>query len=118
MSTSIGTRIFTKLFGEKVGQDDSGNKYYRCDYGSKTKERRWVIYLDEADGSAVPPNWQGWLTHTLKLPPTQDPPVIRDWMIGHTPNLSGTPQAYHPSSSIPAGHNEVSRGNYEPWEPN
>ena len=118
MSTSIGTRIFTKLFGEKVGQDDSGNKYYRCDYGSKIKERRWVIYLDEADGSAVPPNWQGWLTHTLKLPPTQDPPVIRDWMIRHKSNLSGTHQAYNPSSSTPTGHDEVSRGTYEPWEPN
>tara|TARA_Y100000588_G_scaffold377762_1_gene457321 strand:+ start:1028 stop:1450 length:423 start_codon:yes stop_codon:yes gene_type:complete len=117
MSTSIGTRIFTKLFGEEVGQDDWGNKYYRHNYGSKAKEKRWVIYFDEPDGSAVPPNWQGWLTHTSKLPPTEDPPIVWDWMIEHKPNTSGTPQAYRPPGSSLTGHSEISRGSYEPWEP-
>ena len=118
MSASIGTKIFTRLFGEEVGQDDLGNKYYRRRHGPQTKEKRWVIFVNEPDGSAVPPNWQGWLTHTSELPPTEDPPVVRDWMIEHQPNTSGTSRAYRPPGSNQAGYDEVSRGYYEPWKPN
>ena len=59
MPTHFATRIFTKFFGEEIGSDELGNKYYRRDYGPRTKEKRWVIYRDKPDGSAVPPEWQG-----------------------------------------------------------
>ena len=117
MPTPLATRIFTKIFGEPVGQDKLGNRYFRRNYGSKLREKRWVIYHGEPDGSGVTPEWQGWLTHTSKLPPTQDPPVVRKWMIEHKPNASGTPQAYKPPGSSLKGHSEISDGGYDPWIP-
>jgi hypothetical protein len=33
------------------------------------KERRWVVYEGEVDGSRVPPEWHAWLHHTVAVPP-------------------------------------------------
>lgn len=116
MRTPFATRLFTKIFGEEVGTDELGNRYYRRKYGLTTREKRWVIYYDEPDGSAIPPEWQGWLTHCSETPP-EEQPILKDWMIGHRPNPTGTNQAYNPSGTLLSGHTEISRGNYEPWTP-
>ena len=49
---TIGTRINTILFGNFVGQDEFGNKYYE-----NRKGKRWVIYADEIDASKIPVEW-------------------------------------------------------------
>ena len=116
MPTHLATRLFTKFFGEEIGSDELGNKYYRRDYGPRTREKRWVIYRDKPDGSAVPPEWQGWLTHTSKIPPNEQP-ILKDWMVEHRPNQTGTNQAYKPLGTTFSGHTEISRGHYEPWTP-
>ena len=55
------TLLITKLFGKKAGEDHLGNKYfYRL--VKNNKEKRWVIYKGEPDGSSVPSHWQAWLT--------------------------------------------------------
>src|SRR3712207_9126658 len=57
---TVATRFFTWRFGEFVGEDEFGNRYYRHTQANKIDpnvgaERRWVIYNGEAEASRVPP---------------------------------------------------------------
>ncbi len=60
---TFGTQVWTALYGELVGEDEFGNRYYRTKGGkidpSLGFERRWVIYRDYAEASAIPPSWHG-----------------------------------------------------------
>ena len=55
----------TWLRGELVGADSYGNRYYRERNGRPlrrgggrfSREKRWVIYYGEPEGSKVPPEW-------------------------------------------------------------
>ena len=51
---TFGTMLFTARNGQKVGEDELGNTYYRADV-PPLGERRWVIYKGEADASKIPP---------------------------------------------------------------
>ncbi|HVB15578.1 MAG TPA: NADH:ubiquinone oxidoreductase subunit NDUFA12 [Stellaceae bacterium] len=124
MGTTFGTRLLTWLRGERVGADAYGNTYYRLrgdkptgrGGGRASRERRWVIYQGEPDGSKVPSEWHGWLHHMV-----DEVPVPRQkyaWEKDHQPNLTGTPQAYHPTGSVlRGGHRAHATGDYEPWSP-
>ena len=71
---TFGTQLWTWRFGELVGQDEQGNRYYRTSGGKIDPtlgfERRWVIYNGYAEASRIPPSWHGWIHHTVDLPPT------------------------------------------------
>ena len=73
---TFGTQLWTWLYGEFVGQDEFGNRYYRTRGGKIDPtlgfERRWVIYNGVAEASTVPPSWHGWLHHTVDVPPTEE----------------------------------------------
>src|SRR5262249_17007120 len=73
---TFGTLLWTSLYGEPVGEDEFGNRYYRTRGGKIDPtlgyERRWVIYNGTAEASIVPPSWHGWLHHTVDTPPTQE----------------------------------------------
>lgn len=112
-SQTLGTELFTRRHGERVGEDDQGNVYYQ----TKDKVRRWVIFNGEAEASRVSPDWHGWLHHTWDEPPTDAPLVHRDWEKPHQENLTGTPLAYAPSGSI-RRVTPASRSDYEAWTPN
>ena len=75
-SQTLGTQVWTRLYGEFVGEDEFGNRYYRTKGGKIDPalgfDRRWVIYKGIAEPSTVPPSWHGWLHHTVDVPPTQD----------------------------------------------
>lgn len=121
---TIGTRLFTWLWGEEVGRDSSGNRYYRHKRGGKTmegslqKERRWVIYAGEDEASRVPPEWHGWLHHTVIEVPRADGASRYPWMKDHLPNLTGTDQAYlPPGHTLRGGKRDRATGDYEPWTP-
>ena len=47
-SQTFGTQLWTWLYGEAVGEDEFGNRYYRTRGGKIDPalgfERRWVIY--------------------------------------------------------------------------
>src|SRR6185295_12231872 len=94
---SFGTRVHTWLFGEYVGADQFGNRYYidKRTKGQK-RERRWVMYNGEVEASRVPPEWHAWLHHIVAEPPPPGPPARRPWQKEHVPNLTGTPLAYRP----------------------
>ena len=109
-----GTWFFTWRKGERVGEDEFGNVYYR----ERKGKRRWVIYNGVVEATSVPPEWHGWLHHTLDTPPGEaDAPALR-WIRPHRPNLTGTAGAYRPKGSIltPATRPRVS-GDYDAWSP-
>ncbi len=109
-----GTLLTTWLYGTPVGDDHFGNRYYQSGDG----KRRWVIYAGTVEGSRVPPEWHGWLHHTFAKPPTEDPPRVPSWQKEHVPNLSGTPEAWHPEGSLWGdGKRAPATGDYEAWRP-
>jgi len=108
---TIGTRIFTWRHGVPVGEDDLGNKYYENKDGS----RRWVIYNGPIEGSRVPAAWHGWLHHTFDNRPGNNPLPVQSWEKPSLPNMTGTPQAYHPKGSLTTGG--AVRSDYEAWQP-
>ncbi|MFQ5626762.1 MAG: NADH:ubiquinone oxidoreductase subunit NDUFA12 [Methyloligellaceae bacterium] len=111
---TYGTRLHTWRKGVLVGKDEFGNRYYRERKGAK----RWVIYSDLAEASKVPPDWHGWLHHTVDEPPTEESYSPRHWQTSHQPNMTGTPRAYRPrGSTLVSGDRPPATGDYEPWKP-
>ena len=119
---TFGTQLWTWRFGELVGEDEQGNRYYRTK-GRKIDptlgfERRWVIYNGLAEASRVPPSWHGWLHHTVDEPPTDSPYTPREWEKPHLPNMTGTAAAYRPSgSTLASGRRPKATGDYQAWTP-
>ncbi len=116
---TIGTRIYTWLYGELVGTDAFGNRYYRSKkqprYG---RERRWVVYKGEVEASKVPAEWHAWLHHLSPSPLTDGIAKRRPWQKDHVPNLTGTPFAYRPAGhQLRGGQRARATGDYEPWTP-
>jgi len=119
---TFGTQVWTSLYGEFVGEDEFGNRYYRTKRGKIDPnlgfERRWVIYNGVAEASTVPPSWHGWLHHTVDVPPTQDPVTPRPWWKPHRANLTGTPGAHRPTgSTLAQGRRPKATGDYKAWKP-
>ena len=118
---SLGTRLFTWLRGAFVDTDAYGNRYYRAKSGARRtdgRERRWVVYQGEPDGSKVPPEWHAWLHHTAAEPPKDGGRPKAPWQTAHVPNLTGTAQAYRPPGHVArGGQRESATGDYEPWRP-
>jgi len=113
-NATVGTWLMTWFSGQFVGQDKFGNRYYQ----SKGGVRRWVIYNGTVEASRVPADWHGWLHHTLRQPPTIDPPTVRPWEKDHLPNMTGTPGALRPQGSLAGkGVRPKATGDYEAWTP-
>lgn len=111
---TIGTALYTKREGQKVGEDEQGNVYYQTADGA----RRWVIFNGESEASRVSPDWHGWLHHTFDQPPSIEPPVVKQWEKPHQPNLTGTSGAYLPPGSVEATATRPrATGDYEAWQP-
>jgi len=119
---TFGTQLWTWRFGELVGVDEQGNRYFRTK-GRKIDptlgfERRWVVYNGLAEASRVPPSWHGWLHHTVDVAPTEETYAPREWEKPHVPNMTGTPAAYRPSgSTLASGRRPKATGDYQPWTP-
>lgn len=118
---SIGTRLLTWLRGQFVGEDEYGNRYYRDprpDPRNNGRERRWVIYAGDAEGSKVPSVWHAWLHHTTDKVPDAAALARRSWQKPHMPNMTGTEMAYRPPGSLLRGARRAhATGDYEPWRP-
>jgi NADH:ubiquinone oxidoreductase subunit len=114
--------LWTWRFGELVGTDEQGNRYYRTRGGKIDPalhfERRWVIYNGYTEASRVPPAWHGWMHHLVDVPPSEEKYTPREWEKPHVPNMTGTPQAYRPSgSTMASGRRPKATGDYQPWIP-
>ena len=93
---TLGTQWWTWLYGEFVGEDEFGNRYYRTKGGKIDPtlgfERRWVIYNGIAEASSIPPSWHGWMHHTVDVPPTEDKVVPHPWWKPHRPKSHRHPR--------------------------
>ncbi|WP_234052044.1 MULTISPECIES: NADH:ubiquinone oxidoreductase subunit NDUFA12 [unclassified Xanthobacter] len=119
---TVGTWLWTKRYGEFVGKDEFGNRYYRTKGGVVDPtlgfERRWVIYPGYAEASSIPPGWWGWIHHRVDTPPSQETYTPHEWQKEHSANLTGTPAAYHPKGSVLAtGPRPAVTGDYKAWAP-
>ena len=111
----VGTALWTRRFGNEVGQDEAGNIYYQ---DKKRPWRRWVIYKGSNDGSRVPPDWQLWLRGTIDDLPEKALPPVRKFQTKPTGNLTGTMEAFRPDGALGSGRiRPASTGDYEPWIP-
>ena len=121
-SQTFGTQLWTKLYGEFVGEDEFGNRYYRTKGGKIDPhlgfQRRWVIYNGYTEASTVPPSWHGWLHHTVDEPPTEEKYKARSWQKPHRANLTGSPAASRPTgSTLAQGRRPKATGDYRAWSP-
>jgi len=115
---SWGTSITTRRHGKKVGQDEAGNVYYEGGIDSEGRTRRWVIYRDYSEASAIPPGWHGWIHHRVDAAPPSDEYRPREWQKPHQPNLTGSPAAYRPKGSVLTNqHRPQVTGDYDAWTP-
>ncbi len=124
MAINFGTWLFTRFRGEEVGRDQFGNVYFRekgakpRKEGSLRRERRWVIYKDEVEASAVPPEWHAWLHHWSDETPPAEGVKHRTWEKPHVPNRTGTELAYRPPGhTLKGGERAPTGGDYEAWTP-
>ncbi len=97
---TLGTWLFTKMRGERVGTDAEGNLYYqdkRVIAGRRRK--RWVMYNGVVEASRVPPEWDGWLHYTTDVVPPAGGAPRKTWQKDHhrhRPCLSSAgPHARH-----------------------
>ncbi len=116
MGATVGTRFMTWWKGERVGEDEFGNVYYRSRKGD---DRRWVIYADRPEASAVPPDWHAWLHKTVEHPPVgEHAPPQPSFHKDHEPNLTGSAAAYRPTGSMSGdGKRASATGDYTAWSP-
>jgi NADH:ubiquinone oxidoreductase subunit len=119
---TLGTLLWTWRFGELVGTDEFGNRYYRTRGGKIDPavgfERRWVLYNGYTESSTIPPSWYAWMHHIVDVPPTEETYTPREWEKPHRPNLTGTPRAYRPpGSTLASGRRGEATGDYKPWTP-
>ena len=126
----LGTHLFTRRHGLKVGEDEGGNVYYRergpkggpkgGSEGDWRTERRWVVYAaqGEIEASAVAPGWNAWLHKNREKAPSEEPLQEKFWEKQHVPNLSGTAAAYvPPGHERRGGKRDSATGDYEAWRP-
>jgi NADH:ubiquinone oxidoreductase subunit len=108
-----GARLHAWRKGRKVGEDQFGNAYYEFADG-----RRWVLYNGDAEASAIPPGWHGWMHYRTDTPPSKEDYKPREWEAAHRANPTGTAGAYFPKGSLanPADRPRVT-GDYEAWRP-
>src|SRR4051812_4533356 len=103
---TFGTQLWTFRYGELVGEDEFGNRYYRTKGGKIDPalgfERRWVIYRDYAEASMIGPAWHGWMHHIVDTPPTEEryKPGVGENPPPPTP--PGPPPPHRPPGSTPA----------------
>ncbi len=117
----LGTWLFTRWRGVRVGEDQLGNVYYRRPVsGDWRDERRWVIYASrgELEASSVPAGWNAWLHKNGEKAPSEQPLEERFWEKPHAANPSGTPWAYlPPGHESRGGRRDKATGDYEAWRP-
>lgn len=117
--SNISILLHTALKGSYVGTDQNGNRYYRAKARKGTKrERRWVIYYNQAEASMVPAEWHGWLHHQTNTLPADMGRFRKKWQKPHKPNMTGTSETYlPPGHTLRGGKREAATGDYQAWVP-
>jgi NADH:ubiquinone oxidoreductase subunit len=111
-------RLYTLICGKHVGTDHYGNNYYESKLPARFfgRPNRWVRYNGQAEASKVPAGWFNWLHFQSNQPPITNKRF--KWEREHTPNLTGTKNAYLPVGAKAGKYkrNPIS-ADYEAWRP-
>jgi NADH:ubiquinone oxidoreductase subunit len=105
---------------KKIGTDHWGNSYFEAAARKGyTRPRRWVLYKGDAEATKIPPEWHGWIHFQTNIVPSDTHPSYRRiWQTPHTPNQTGTANAYRPDGHLLAkGKRAKATGDYEAWTP-
>ena len=87
---TFGTFLKTLFYGNYVGKDEFGNKYYKS-----RKNERWVIYSSDIEATNITSDWFLWIHHTTdKIPLEKDKKY--SWQKKHLKNQTGTENSYKP----------------------
>ena len=116
---SFGTNLYTWFYGNLVGKDEFQNKYYSNSKNfSDLDAKRWVIFNGEIEASKIPSYWHAWLHKTIDKPPLNYKHKY-DWQKDHKQNMTGTENAYYPSSYplSKSYKSDVIKKEYESWSP-
>ena len=106
---TLGTMIYTFIFGKLKGIDELGNKYYE----SKSK-KRWVIYKNEIDSSKISNDWYLWIHFMTNIHPGKEKNNnYYFWQKKRLSNLTGTDKAYRPNKIL---DNKNIKKKYESWK--
>jgi len=114
---NIGTWLFTRFRGRRVGVDSTGNIYFEERKPRPgLRGRRWVLYRGGVEATKVPPEWDAWLRYTTDSPLPET--ARRSWQKPHQPNPTGTAASYRPPGhDYEGGQRARATGDYEAWTP-
>ena len=107
--SSLISKIFIKFSCQKVGSDEFGNEYYQNKQG-----KRFVVYNGIAEPSKIPSEWFVWIHYSSNVVPLGINTRKASWQKIHTPNLTGTKNAYSPKDSASSKTSSI----YKSWDPN
>ena len=88
---TIGTFLKTLFFGEFVGTDEFGNRYYK-----NKKDERWVVYSGNVEATKITSDWYLWMHHTVDKIPIQNEKK-HYWQKKHSENKTGSHESYKPT---------------------
>lgn len=117
---SFFTVLKTWMHGDRVGEDQYGNRYFRRrgPAGRWREEERWVVFAQSSEPTEVPPGWVGWLHKRIELPPSEQQLPAPSWEKERLPIMTGTDHAYRPQGALQrGGHRAPATGDYEAWTP-
>ena len=106
---TIGTKIYTKFFGNFVGTDEYGNNYFKSSNGTK----RWVNYKGVCDASNISPAWHSWIHKTTDKVPSFEKDNLSMSYSDDTYTKINKNGKYHPNNF----KNHSIFNDYESWKP-
>lgn len=113
---NLATKLLTWAYGDFVGEDEFGNRYYQHKKADKNgKKRRWVNYAGAPEGSKIPAGWHAWIHYSTSVPPKTQKKHF--WEKSHLHNLTGTSKAYYPQELNQKTNKKSPELSYEPWNP-
>ena len=104
---TLGTFFKTLFFGNLVGKDEYGNKYYK-----NKKNERWVIYANKIEPTQITSKWYLWMHHTTDKIPDKEENKKYSWQKEHLENRTGTKNSYRP---IKIRKNSIKK-KYDTWK--
>ena len=103
---TFGTFLQTLVYGNMVGKDHYGNKYYQ-----NKKNERWVVYSKNIEATQITSEWYLWMHHTIdKIPDGRDKKF--SWQKKHLENQTGSINSYKP---VKIRKDEIKK-KYETWK--
>jgi NADH:ubiquinone oxidoreductase subunit len=118
---TFGTQLWTALYGEFVGEDEFGNRYYPHQGPQDRSDARLRAPLGDLQrlrrGLAIgPPGMAGCITPSTCRRPRSN--TGRAWQKPHRANPTGTPAAQRPTgSTLAQGRRPKATGDYKAWVP-